>query len=320
VYGYALPPPGEPNLFQVADVGHGVSSEIGDVRNLELLSDTLRRQQPETVFHLAAQALVRESYHDPIETYSTNVMGTVNLLQAIRSVDSVRSLVIITSDKCYENREWVWGYRENEPMGGFDPYSSSKGCAELVTSAMRRSFFDRETSAAIATVRAGNVIGGGDWAADRLIPDLLTAFQQRRPAEIRNPAALRPWQHVLEPLGGYLLLAQLLYETGQKFASGWNFGPALGDARPVSWIADRLAAIWGEDAQWQSDAHQHPHEAQLLRLDCSKALTELGWVPKLSLEDSLRFTVAWYRAWAAGGDMRAFSLEQINAYQEIGKE
>ena len=314
VTGLALPAPTQPNLFEVASVATDMTDIRADIRNTAELAAIVSEHQPELVFHLAAQSLVRESYINPVETYATNVMGTVNLLEALRHCPSVKSVLVITSDKCYENREWLWGYRENEPMGGFDPYSSSKGCAELVTSAMRRSFFADQHRAVIATARAGNVIGGGDWAADRLIPDLLAAFQRQRPATIRNPAAVRPWQHVLEPLAGYLQLGQSLYKE-REFGSGWNFGPALSDARPVSWIADRLAAIWG-DVQWQTDAEQHPHEAHLLRLDCSKAMTELGWSPKLGLEDALRLTVEWHRAWLAGNDMRAFTLDQINAYQE----
>ena len=319
VTGLALQPPSDPSLFETATVGEGMTDVRADVRDRAGIAAILAEHQPEVIFHLAAQSLVRESYANPVETYATNVMGTVNLLDAVRHCDSVKAVLLVTSDKCYENREWLWGYRENEPMGGYDPYSSSKGCAELVVSAMRRSFFDGDSRVGIATARAGNVVGGGDWAVDRLIPDLLAAFAHQRPAEIRNPAAVRPWQHVLEPLAGYLLLAQRLCEH-KPFTGGWNFGPALADARPVSWIADRLADIWGDGARWDTDAQQHPHEAHSLRLDCSKALAELGWSPKLSLDDALQMTVAWHREWVAGGDMRAFSLQQIRDYQEIGSE
>ena len=318
VTGLALSPPSTPNLFESASVASGMTDIRGDIRDPQTVSATLSKHRPEVVFHLAAQSLVRESYQHPVDTYATNVMGTVNLLEAVRHTDSVKAMVTVTSDKCYENREWLWGYRENEAMGGFDPYSSSKGCAELVTSAMRRSFFADADAARIATARAGNVIGGGDWAADRLLPDLITAFKAGRPADIRNPTAVRPWQHVLDPLAGYLLLAQSL-SVRPGLVGGWNFGPALGDTKPVAWIADRLAQLWGGDAQWRTDAVEHPHEAHVLRLDCSKALTELKWTPKLALEDSLRLTVEWYRAWAAGGDMREFSLNQIDDYQHRGE-
>ena len=318
VTGLALSPPSTPNLFDSAAVANAMTDIRGDVRDLECVSATVSAHRPEVVFHLAAQSLVRESYQNPVDTYATNIMGTVNLLEAVRYTDSVKAVVIVTSDKCYENQEWLWGYRENESMGGFDPYSSSKGCAELVTSAMRRSFFASADSAAIATTRAGNVIGGGDWAADRLLPDLLTAFQEGRPAEIRNPSSVRPWQHVLEPLAGYLLLAQSL-TARSGLGGGWNFGPALSDAQSVAWIADRLARLWGDGAEWRTDAVDHPHETHVLRLDCSKALTELKWTPKFSLDESLRLTVEWYRAWAAGGDMRAFSLNQIEDYQHRGE-
>ena len=315
VTGYALAPPSNPSLFEEAKVAQGMVSLHGDIRNPEQMNLAVARFQPEVVIHMAAQSLVRHSYQNPVETYATNVMGTVNVLEAVRQTASVRAAVIVTSDKCYENREWVWGYRENEAMGGYDPYSNSKGCAELVTSAYRQSFF-RDGSAAVASARAGNVIGGGDWAADRLVPDMVRAVADRRPVSIRNPHAIRPWQHVLEPLSGYLLLAQKLYEDGTAYAEGWNFGPREDDARPVQWIADQFTGLWGEGASWVLDGAEHPHEAHYLKLDCSKARMRLDWQPKWSLETSLRKIVAWQKAHLRNQDMRTFTLEQILEFQE----
>lgn len=318
VTGYALEPPTNPSLFEVARVGEGMRSIIADIRDLPTLQQALREAQPEIVIHLAAQPLVRYSYQNPVETYATNVMGAVHLLEAVRHTPSVRAVVNVTSDKCYENREWVWGYREHEPMGGYDPYSSSKGCAELVTAAWRRSFFPPADYArhgvALASARAGNVIGGGDWAADRLVPDLIAAFAAGRPAVIRNPPAIRPWQHVLEPLSGYLRLAEKLYYEGAAFAEGWNFGPDEADAQPVVWIANRLVELWGEGACWQPDGGHHPHEAHDLKLDCAKAKARLGWMPRWPLIVALRRIVAWQRALQAGEDMRAWSLAELADY------
>ena len=315
VTGYALAPPSNPSLFEEARVAQGMVSLHGDIRDPEQMNRAMAGFQPEVVIHMAAQSLVRHSYLNPVETYATNVMGTVNVLEAVRQTASVRAAVIVTSDKCYENREWVWGYRENEAMGGYDPYSNSKGCAELVTSAYRQSFF-RDGSAAVASARAGNVIGGGDWAADRLVPDMVRAVADRRPVPIRNPHAIRPWQHVLEPLSGYLLLAQKLYEDGTAYAEGWNFGPREDDARPVQWIADQFTGLWGEGASWVLDGAEHPHEAHYLKLDCSKARMRLDWQPKWSLETSLRKIVAWQKAHLRNQDMRTFTLEQILEFQE----
>lgn len=315
VTGYALAPPGNPSLFEETRVAQGMVSLHGDIRDPEQMNRAMTRFQPEIVIHMAAQSLVRHSYLNPVETYATNVMGTVNVLEAVRQTASVRAAVIVTSDKCYENREWVWGYRENEAMGGYDPYSNSKGCAELVTSAYRQSFF-RDGSAAVASARAGNVIGGGDWAADRLVPDMVRAIADRRPVSIRNPRAIRPWQHVLEPLSGYLLLAQKLYEDGTAYAEGWNFGPREDDARPVQWIAEQFTGLWGEGASWVLDGAEHPHEAHYLKLDCSKARMRLDWQPKWSLETSLRKIVAWQKAHLRNQDMRTFTLEQILEFQE----
>ena len=320
VTGYALQPPTNPSLFEVADVAKRMTSIIGDIRDPEALNKAMSDAEPDIVIHMAAQPLVRYSYVNPVETYSTNVMGTVHLLEAVRKNHSVRAVVNVTSDKCYENREWVWGYRENEPMGGFDPYSNSKGCAELVASAYRNSFFNPtrfgEHHVALASVRAGNVIGGGDWADDRLIPDILRAIAENRPVVIRSPHAIRPWQHVLEPLSGYLQLAQKLHEEGIAYAEGWNFGPNDEDARPVQWIVERLTQQWGEGASWQLDEGNHPHEAHYLRLDCSKAKMRLDWQPRWHLDRALEAIVDWQRAYLTGQNMHEYTLKQIAVYQE----
>ncbi len=320
ITGYALQPPTDPNLFEVASVAQGMKSVIGDIRDSATLAHAIRQAEPSVVIHMAAQPLVRRSYLDPVETYSTNIMGTVHLLEAVRQTPSVRAMVNVTTDKCYENKEWGWGYRENEPMGGFDPYSSSKGCAELVTAAYRNSFFNptkySEHQVALASARAGNVIGGGDWAQDRLIPDILAAFEKSEPAIIRNPHATRPWQHVLEPLRGYLTLAEKLCSEGVAFAEGWNFGPNSDDVRPVEWIVGQLAQKWSHGASWQIDAGDHPHEASYLKLDISKASQRLNWQPIMRLDQALGMIVDWVRAKQAGADLRAFTLAQIQAYQE----
>lgn len=321
VTGFALQPPTNPSLFEVAKVAQGMTSIIGDIRDAEALAKAMRDAAPDIVIHMAAQPLVRYSYVNPVETYSTNVMGTVHLLEAVRQTPSVRAVINVTSDKCYENREWVWGYRENEPMGGFDPYSNSKGCAELVTSAYRNSYFtptpiNHQPSTALASARAGNVIGGGDWAADRLIPDILRAISENRPVVIRSPHAIRPWQHVLEPLSGYLLLAQRLYEQGATYAEGWNFGPSDEDAKPVQWIVERLTEQWGDGASWQLDGGEHPHEAHYLKLDCSKAKMRLDWQPRWHLAHTLEMIVGWQRAWLDKQDMRSFTLKQIEQYTQ----
>ena len=321
VTGYALAPPTNPSLFEMAAVAQGMTSVIGDIRDLAKLQSVFAARQPEIVIHMAAQPLVRYSYQNPVETYSTNVMGTVHLLEAVRNAPGVKAVVNITTDKCYQNREWVWGYRENEPMGGFDPYSNSKGCAELVSAAYRSSFFNADTYAqhgvATATVRAGNVIGGGDWAQDRLIPDILSAFEQGRKVDIRNPHAIRPWQHVMEPLRGYLTLAEQLFEHGPSFGEGWNFGPNDEDAKPVGWIVVQMAALWGTDAQWQVDAGEHPHEAHYLKLDISKARSRLDWHPALCLKDALALIIDWSKQHQAGANMRQLTLAQLQAYQAL---
>jgi CDP-glucose 4,6-dehydratase len=319
VTGYALPPPTTPSLFDVAQVAQGMTSVIGDIRDNMLLNNAMRGAAPDIVIHMAAQPLVRRSYVDPVETYSTNVMGTVYLLEALRQTPSVRAVVNVTSDKCYENKEWVWGYRESESMGGFDPYSSSKGCAELVTAAYRNSFFNKQKysdhQVALATARAGNVIGGGDWAEDRLIPDILAAFEKDLPVMIRNPHATRPWQHVLEPLRGYLTLAENLFTHGAAVAEAFNFGPQGDDAQSVEWIVKQLAHKCSNGASWQIGAGSHPHEATHLRLDISKADYLLNWQPIMRLDQALDLTVEWAREKLIGSDMRTFTQTQITAYQ-----
>ena len=321
VTGYALQPPTTPNLFEKAHVGAGMTSIIGDIRDGPRLQAAVGDASPDIAIHMAAQPLVRRSYVDPVETYSTNVMGTVHLLEAARQCATVRAVVNVTTDKCYENREWVWPYRENEAMGGYDPYSSSKGCAELVTAAYRNSYFNAKDHAhhrlGLATARAGNVIGGGDWSDDRLIPDILRAFSRGEPVMIRSPHAVRPWQHVLEPLRGYLTLAERLFTDGASYAEAFNFGPREDDARSVEWIVSQLAAKWGNAAGWRINGASHPHEASLLLLDVSKAAHRLAWRPALDLDSGLQLTVDWVRAEVNGQDMRKFTLTQIDDYQVL---
>ncbi len=313
VHGYALPPPTDPSLFDVARVREVLASSTNaDVRDLDAMVTAVRRVRPEIVFHLAAQPLVRHSYTAPVETYAVNVMGTVHLLEAIRQVDCVRAVVNVTTDKCYENREWAWGYRENEPLGGHDPYSSSKACAELVSAAFRSCFLST-AGVAMATARAGNVIGGGDWAADRLLPDFLRAVDAGETLDVRSPGAIRPWQHVLEPLSGYLALAEVLTTSDAQAAEPWNFGPVDDDARSVSWILERLSSRVPE-LRWRCDTSSQPHEASYLKLDSSKARTRLGWAPRWRLDKALEMTVDWHRSWRQGGDMRSLSLAQIAEY------
>ncbi len=314
VHGLALAPSTTPSLFHEADVAAGMqSSTLGDIRDLSTVLATMQACQPEVVIHMAAQALVRYSYQAPVETYASNVMGTVHVLESARQTGGVRAVVNVTSDKCYENRELDRGYREDEPMGGFDPYSSSKGCAELVSTAYRRSFL-KDAGIALATARAGNVIGGGDWATDRLIPDVLRALSRHEVVLIRHPQAIRPWQHVLEPLAGYLLLAQRLHAQGQTDAEGWNFGPADEDARPVQWVVERLCEAWGPDAAWTPQLGAHPHEAQCLKLDISKALHRLNWAPQWPLVEALRLITDWHRSWIAGVPARDLCMRQIALY------
>lgn len=313
VKGLSLTPPTAPSLFEVARVADGMTHSITDIRDFAKVKNQMADFQPEIIFHLAAQPLVRLSYLQPIETYATNVMGTVHVLEAARLCGTVKAIVNVTTDKCYENREWIWGYRENEPMGGSDPYSSSKGCSELISAAYLRSFFQND-GIAIATARAGNVIGGGDWAQDRLIPDILRALERSIPVQIRNPDAIRPWQHVLDPIAGYLLLAERLFTSGQKFSEGWNFGPKDQDARPVRWIAERLFSVWGGGPAWEIQAGAHPHEANILRLDISKARSRLQWEPRWTLEIAVDRIVDWHKAWLSGVDMREKTVSQIREF------
>lgn len=317
VTGYALAPPTDPSLFELCGIDKLINSIIGDVRDYQQLSLAIKDSQPEIVIHMAAQPLVRESYKNPQETYAINVMGTVNLLEAVRICPGIKAVVNVTTDKCYENKEWVWGYRENEPMGGYDPYSNSKACSELITASYRSSFFNPgdylKHGVGLASARAGNVIGGGDWAADRLIPDCIRAILNEKRILIRNPNAIRPWQHVLEPLNGYLLLAQKLYEKGPLFGEGWNFGPNDDDARPVQWIVQKICEKWGH-ASFEIDQGEHPHEAQYLKLDCSKAKMRLGWFPKWDLETTIDKIIEWTKAYQAGKDLREVCINQIKEF------
>lgn len=321
VTGYALDPPTQPSLYVQAKVADLVPTITADVRDFSRLKAAIGDARPDVVIHMAAQSVVRRGYDDPIETYSSNVMGTVHVLEAVRQLKRPCAVVNVTSDKCYENREWIWGYRENERMGGRDPYSNSKGCAELVTEAFRQSFFPPEDcgrhGVALASARAGNAVGGGDWTSNQLIPDLMRAFIAGRPCLIRNPSAIRPWQFVLEPLRGYLMLAERLAEDAPAFASGWNFGPADADAKPVSWIADTLARSWGGDAAWLQDGASHPREAHFLKLDASRAKAGLDWQPLLPLEHALEWIVEWYAACHSASDLRRLTQEQIERYESL---
>ena len=318
LYGYALTPPTVPALFDEARVAQGMVSIVGDLRDYACLFRALKESRAEIVIHMAAQPLVRLSYDQPIETYATNVLGTVHVLEAIRLVGGVRAVINVTTDKCYENKEWVWGYREDEPMGGYDPYSNSKGCSELVTSAYHRSFFQK-TDTALASARAGNVIGGGDWALDRLVPDVLRGFEKQEPAIIRNPYSTRPWQHVLEPLSGYLALAQKLYEQGQSYAEAWNFGPNEDDAKSVQWIVEELVKHWGNGASWSLDPSDNPHEATCLKLDISKVKSRLNWHPRWSLETALEKITTWHQAWLDHENVQAMCLSQIQQYNQTAQ-
>ena len=317
VTGFALPAPSEPSFFEQTRLAEMVHHVEGDVRDLTAVETVIGETQPEMVFHLAAQPLVRYSYDAPVETFATNVMGTVHLLEACRKAESVRGVVCVTSDKCYENREWLWPYREADPMGGHDPYSSSKGAAELVISAYRRSFF--QSGARIASVRAGNVIGGGDWATDRLVPDVIRALLAGQSPQIRNPASIRPWQHVLEALSGYLMIGQRLLDGHDSSACAWNFGPSDDDTQPVGWVVERMLEQWPGNIRWEQPGGTEPHEAVLLKLDSSKARTELGWRPRLRLQEALAKVIEWHGAVAAGEDAREISLRQLEQYERSGE-
>jgi CDP-glucose 4,6-dehydratase len=319
VTGLSLAPQTEPSLFKL--IFEDEPAQYADIRDLDKVRASIASARPQIVFHMAAQALVHPSYRDPVETYATNVMGTVHLLEAVREVDFVEAVVIVTSDKSYENKEWLWAYRETEPMGGHDPYSSSKGCAELVTSAYRTSFFGAAGGhrCRVASARAGNVIGGGDWAPDRLIPDIMRSFGDGRPVEIRRPHSIRPWQHVLEPLSGYIRLAECLAsEDGPAFAEGWNFGPPDEDCRPVSYIVNKLASSWGKGASWFLTDRSQPHEASFLKVDASKARARLGWNSRLRLDEALAWTTEWYRTQLDGKAAVSITDAQIERYEALG--
>lgn len=317
VRGYALDPNTKPNLFDALKLGERMDDIRGDIRDAAHVDASMQEFQPELVMHLAAQPLVRLSYADPIGTYETNVLGTARVLDAVRRTPSVRAVLSITTDKVYENREWLWGYRETDALGGHDPYSSSKACAEIVSAAFRSSYF-HDSPVALATARAGNVIGGGDWSLDRLLPDLVRGFLSGKPVPIRRPKSIRPWQHVLEPVHGYMLLAErLLSPEAKQFATAYNFGPSDEDARPVAWIADRMAEAWGDGAKWVLDEDPSVHEAGYLKLDASRARHDLRWQPRLDLGTALDWLVRWYRAEAAGDDMHALTLAQIAAYEAL---
>lgn len=320
VIGYSLKPPTTPSLFELAHVSDGMLSILGDICDYNNLLAVLYEHKPEVIIHMAAQSLVLKSYVDPIETYSTNVLGTVNLLEAVRHTKSVRVVVNVTTDKCYENYEWVWGYRENDRLGGRDPYSSSKTCSELVTSAFRDSFFPRSKynkhGVALASARAGNVIGGGDWARDRLIPDCIRSFLKKEKVKIRQPHSIRPWQHALEPLGGYMKLAAMLYTHSADYAEAWNFGPEQSDIKSVKYIVDYIAKRWGKSATWETDHVTHPYEANVLKLDCSKTKSLLGWAPCWSLNTALDKTVEWYKFFQNNrNSLRDITLQQISEYE-----
>jgi CDP-glucose 4,6-dehydratase len=320
VKGYSLKPNTNPSLFEIANICDGIESEFGDVRDLDRLKKSLLTFSPEIVIHMAAQPLVRLSYRNPVDTYQTNVMGTVNLFEAVRACEAVIAVVNVTTDKCYENNEWVWGYRESEAMGGHDPYSSSKGCSELVTSAYRRSFFGDNSAVCLGSARAGNVIGGGDWSQDRLIPDALHAFDRNKPVAIRNPFAIRPWQHVLEPISGYLMLAENLYLNGKVFAGAWNFGPKDECVKSVGEVMDYLAKLWPVDVSWVSDGSEQPYEADLLKLDISKVKMRLKWKPAWDLKTALQSIIEWHQSWLNGEDMKSVTLGQINNYENTLKD
>jgi CDP-glucose 4,6-dehydratase len=316
VFGFALAPANNKDLFVSASVEASVDHVVGDIREYDVLRKALERSQAEIVLHLAAQSLVRYSYQHPMETYATNVMGTVHLLECIRHSPSVRAAVIVTSDKCYENQEWIWGYRETDRLGGRDPYSNSKACAELVTSAYRSSFLRAESGARVATARAGNVIGGGDWSLDRLVPDAIRAFGAGKPLSIRNPAAVRPWQHVLDPVAGYLVLAERLMSEAGRFEEEWNFGPPAESEVPVATLVEALVRHWGQGASWQQDGGAHPPEANFLRLDCSKSRDRLGWRSRIDLESAIRLSVEWYRACETDGDVGQVTQRQLASFVE----
>ncbi len=318
IIGYSLPPPTNPNLFEIAQVFDGIVSIFDDIRNLSNLKKIVSTYKPEIIIHMAAQSLVRYSYKFPVETYNTNVMGTVNVLESVRLTNSANVVLIVTSDKCYDNREWYWGYRESDPLGGKDPYSSSKSCAEIVTNAYRRSFFSLEKYSehrvAIASARAGNVIGGGDWGEDRLIPDIMKCWLQKKPVYIRMPHAVRPWQYILDLLIGYLLLIEKLWNNGISYSEAWNFGPDEDNCKSVNWILNKLKEYWGDDATWVLDNNEHPLESVCLKLDCSKTLSKLKWRPVVNISDALKAIINWYKAYSEGANMKDHCYTEIENY------
>jgi len=320
VKGFSLVPDVSPNLYDTLSLGNRIESVFGDIRNLDHLKRELAEFKPEVVFHMAAQAIVRTSYDDPIETFETNVIGTVNLLESVKFVKSIKAVISVTSDKCYENREWDWKYRESDPMGGWDPYSASKGCAELVTASFRRSYFQNGNSdsikTGIATARAGNVIGGGDWSKDRLIPDIMRSFSKQEPVVIRNPAAVRPWQYILDLLHGYMVLAEKLYKDPKRYSEAWNFGPSESDERSVEFILNKMIETWGEGASWKLDKGVNPHEASYLKLDSSKSRMNLGWNTKVTLPSALESLTSWYKNYFYGADITEFTKSQIREFEK----
>jgi CDP-glucose 4,6-dehydratase len=326
IYGYALQPNTKPSMFELLSLDEKINFTIGDIRDFDNISKFINQINPEVVFHLAAQPLVLYSYQHPIETYHTNVLGLVNLFEAIRHNKGVKAIINVTSDKCYDNKEWLWGYRENEPMGGYDPYSNSKGCAELVTSCYQKSYFNIEQfnqrhNTLLSSARAGNVIGGGDWSDNRLIPDMIKSVLTKQTVQIRNPQAIRPWQHVLEPLSGYLMLAKHLYNGEVQYASPWNFGPNFEDTKTVEYIISKLCNLWGNNASWQLDVSKnYQHEANYLKLDCNKANNILNWHPKWDLDTALEKITHWYKVYQIKGDLYQMTKEQIYEYMELGNE
>ncbi len=317
ITGFSKDIPTTPSFFELANVKNGINSIEGDIRNFEEINNIIRKIEPEIVIHLAAQSLVRLSYDEPRETYGTNVMGTVNLFDALRGQKKTHIIINVTSDKCYESKEFSRGYTENDVLGGYDPYSSSKGCSELITTAFRNSYFNISESdnqdIALASVRAGNVIGGGDWAESRLVPDIIKSIINGKMIKIRNLDAIRPWQHVLEPLNGYILLAEKMWFDRQKFAQAWNFGPYEND-KSVSWVIDKISEIYGKKCNFVTDTSKNPHETKILKLDCTKSHTKLGWSPKMDLEKALELTIEWYKEYEKGGDMRKISEKQIDDF------
>tara|TARA_B100000745_G_C20122131_1_gene384216 strand:+ start:207 stop:1274 length:1068 start_codon:yes stop_codon:yes gene_type:complete len=319
--GYSKSVPTKPSLFELANVEERMTSVMGDVIDLQHITDIIEKHNPDIVIHMAAQSLVYKSYADPIETFQTNVIGTVNILEAVRKSSKKCVVINVTSDKCYENQELERGYREDDPMGGYDPYSSSKGCAELVTSAFRNSFFNRsnyeEHGIAVASVRAGNAIGGGDWAENRLVPDIIRSILDKKPIKIRSANAVRPWQHVLEPLRGYLELTEKIWKDNSEYSGGWNFGPNDKDVKPVSWIVENIIKMWGDDIQWIANNENCQHETSFLKLDCSKSKSGLKWNPKIDLELGLKWTVDWYKQYEQKNDLKKFTENQIEEYSKL---